>query len=202
MRIVVQEFMSLDGVVQAPSYPDEDTSAGFHRGGWNMAYMDEEALRWTIEGVQRADAYLFGRGTFEMFARHWPNASPAEAPPPLAEPLNARPKLVASTTLREPLGWSRAKLLKGDVRQAVREERQRGTGTLLCIGSPVLARTLLEADLVDELRLMIDPLLLGSGKRAFPEGGGLRRFEVKALRTTKVGAILATYTRAKDLEQP
>lgn len=198
MRLVVQEFMSLDGVVQAPSYPDEDTSAGFTRGGWNIPYMDEDALRWTIEGVQSADAYLFGRGTFEMFAKHWPNASPAQAPPPLAEPLNSRPKFVASTTLREPLGWSHAQLLKGDVVQAVRDKKHSTKGTLLCIGSPGLARTLLEADLVDELRIMIDPLLLGSGKRAFPEGSALRRFEVKSSRATRLGAILATYTRAKD----
>lgn len=199
MRLVVQEYMSLDGIVQAPSYPDEDTSGGFTRGGWNAPYIDEDALRWTIESVQSADAYLLGRGTFEMFAKHWPNASPAEAPPPLAEPLNSRPKFVASTTLREPLGWSHAQLLRGDVVQAVWGKKHSGNGTLLCIGSPGLARTLLEADLVDELRLMIDPVLLGSGKRVFPEGNALRRFEVKASRTTRLGAILVTYSCAKDL---
>lgn len=196
MRLAVQEFMSLDGIVQAPSYPDEDTSSGFTQGGWNMPYMDEDALQWTVEGVQGGDAYLLGRGTFEMFAKHWPKASAAEAPPPLAEPLNSRPKFVASTTLQEPLGWSNAQVLTGDVVQAVRHKKRTGSGMLLCIGSPGLARTLLEADLVDEIRLMIDPVLLGSGKRAFPEGGTLRRFEVKAARTTKGGAILATYTRA------
>jgi len=195
MRLAVQEFMSLDGVVQAPNYPGEDTSAGFSKGGWNVPYMDEDALRWTIEGVQSADAYLFGRGTFEMFAKHWPNASLAEAPPPLAEPLNSRPKFVASTTLREPLPWSHAQLLQGDVVAALSEKKRSGDGTLLCIGSPGLAKTLLDADLVDELRLMIDPVLLGTGKRAFPEGVALRRFEVKEARTTKTGAILATYSR-------
>lgn len=195
MRLVVQEYMSLDGVVQAPSYPGEDASAGFSKGGWNVPYMDEDALRWTIEGVQSADAYLFGRGTFEMFAKHWPSAS--DAPPPLADPLNTRPKLVASTTLREPLAWSHAQLLKGDVVGAVRHKKEGGDGTLLCIGSPRLASTIIEADLADELRLMIDPVLLGSGKRAFPEGGALRRFEVKEARPTRAGAILATYARAK-----
>lgn len=198
MRLVVQEFMSLDGVVQAPSYREEDTSSGFRRGGWNVAFMDEDARRWTVEGVQSADAFLFGRGTFQMFAKHWPNASPAEAPPVLAEPLNTRPKLVASTTLREPLGWSGAELLKGDVVKAVRERKREGDGILLCIGSPGLARTLLEADLVDALRLMIDPVLLGPGKRAFPEAGAQGRFDLEWSQRTTLGAILATYARSEE----
>lgn len=198
MRLVVQEFMSLDGVVQSPQYPDEDASGGFTRGGWNMPYMDEAAMRWTVEGIQSADAFLFGRGTFEAFAKHWASAPPEQAPPELAGPLNSRPKLVASTTLREPLAWSNARLLAGDVARAVREEKRRGGGTLLCIGSPGLVRTLLAADVVDELRLMIDPVLVGSGKRAFPHGDVLRRFNVKSTQTTSAGAILASFVRQPE----
>lgn len=198
MRLVVQEFMSLDGVVQSPQYPDEDPSGGFTRGGWNMPYMDEDAMRWTVEGIGSADAFLFGRGTFEAFAKHWASAPPEQAPPDLAGPLNSLPKLVASTTLREPLAWSNARLLAGDVEQTVRKEKQRGSGSLLCIGSPGLVRTLLAADLVDELRLMIDPVLVGSGKRAFPHGDTLRRFDVKSMRTTSTGAILASFVRHSE----
>lgn len=195
MRLIVQEYMSLDGIVQAPMYPDEDASGGFDRGGWNMPYMDEDALRWTVEGVQGADAFLFGRGTFVAFAKHWSTAPADQAPPALADPLNLRPKFVVSMTLREPLGWSHSQLLRGDAARAVLDTKRNRHGTLLCIGSPRLARTLLEADLVDALRLMIDPVLVGSGKRAFPDAKGLRRFELQSSQTTRSGAILAAYGR-------
>jgi dihydrofolate reductase len=198
MRLVVQEFMSIDGVVQSPQYPDEDSSGGFTRGGWNMPFMDEDAMRWTVEGIQSADAFLFGRGTFEAFAKHWQNAPPEQAPPEIAGPLASRPKLVASTTLRGPLSWSNSRLLEGDAVESVREEKGHGSGTLLCVGSPGLASSLLAGDLVDELRLMIDPVLIGSGKRAFPQKDTVQRFDVSALRTTGAGAILASFVRRSE----
>jgi dihydrofolate reductase len=192
-KVIAYEWMSLDGVVQAPSYPDEDTSGGFAHGGWHRRYLDDTAMRWVVDEMARAGGFLFGRGTYEAFAAHWPNAGESERD--LAEPLNSKPKYVVSTTLAQPLGWQNTTLLPGAAAEAVSGLKQSDRGDLHLIGSPRLARTLLENDLLDELQLMIDPILLGGGKSFFPDDGGLRALRLVHSRPTSTGALLATYAR-------
>lgn len=190
-RVIVDEFMALDGVVQAPGGADEDTSGGFAHGGWHLGYFDELSQRWVLSGLADAGGFILGRGTYEIFAAYWPTA-PAEEQV-LAEPLNTRPKYVASTTLAEPLAWQNSHLLEGDVAAALAALKQADGDDLHVIGSPALAQTLLRHGLVDELRLMIDPLVLGGGKRLFPDDGALRPLKLVESQVTSTGAILATY---------
>ena len=158
-KVIANEWMTLDGVVQAPSYADEDVTGGFGHGGWHTRYLDEVSMNWVIENVRGAGGYLLGRGTYEIFAAHWPEAP--EEQQVLAEPLNALPKYVASTTLDEPLGWQNSRLLRGDIGAAVRALKAEGGKDLHVIGSPGLVQTLMALGLLDELRLMIDPLVVG-----------------------------------------
>jgi dihydrofolate reductase len=190
-RVIANEWMTLDGVVQAPSYPDEDVSGGFGHGGWHSRYFDDLSMNWVIESVRGAGGYLLGRGTYEIFAAHWPKA-PAEQQV-LAEPLNTLPKYVASTTLSEPLGWQNSTLLRGDIGPAVRALKAGHGKDLHVIGSPGLVQTLIVLGLVDELRLMIDPVLVGGGKRLFRDDGALRRLRLADSQVTSTGAIIATY---------
>jgi dihydrofolate reductase len=145
--------------------------------------------------VTEAGGFLLGRRTFETFAAHWPNASEEEQV--LAEPLNTRPKYVASTTLTEPLQWQNATLLRGGVAPAVAALRRQDGGDLLAIGSTRLVQTLVEHDLVDELRVMVDPLVVGGGKRLFAEDGALRPLRLLDSQVTTAGAIIATYAPAR-----
>jgi dihydrofolate reductase len=192
-KMIVQEWMTLDGVVQAPGAADEDPSGGFSHGGWSLPYFDEVAMKWAVENVAAAGGYLLGRRTYEVFAAHWPTASEAEQP--LAEPLNTKPKYVASTTLSEPLEWRNSTVLEGDVAGAVAAlKQQEDGGDLLVIGSPQLVQTLVGQDLVDEFRVMIDPLVVGGGKRLFGDDGVLRRLRLLDSQVTTTGAILATWT--------
>jgi dihydrofolate reductase len=193
-KVIANEWMTLDGVVQSPSYPDEDPSGGFRHGGWHGRYFDDLSMNWVIENVRGAGGYLLGRGTYEIFAAHWPNASAAEQA--LAEPLNALPKYVASTTLDEPLGWQNARLLRGDLGGAVRALKAQEGKDLHVIGSPRLAQSLLALGLVDELRLMIDPVIAGGGKRFFSDDGTLRSLRLADSQVTSTGAIIATYIAA------
>ncbi len=193
-KIVADEFMTLDGVVQAPSYPDEDPGGGFAHGGWNAPYFDDLSMNWVIENVRGAGGYLLGRGTYEIFAAHWPNAPQEQQA--LAEPLNALPKYIASTILGEPLGWQNARLLRGDIGAAVRALKVEEGNDLHVIGSPGLVQTLIAHDLIDEMRLMIDPVVLGGGKRLFPADGSPRRLRLSSNQVTTTGALLLTYTRA------
>jgi dihydrofolate reductase len=191
-KMIVQEWMTLDGVVQAPGAADEDPSGGFSHGGWSLPYFDEVAMKWAVENVAAASGYLLGRRTYEVFAAHWPTASEAEQP--LAEPLNTKPKYVASTTLSEPLEWRNSTVLEGDVAGAVAAlKQQEDGGDLLVIGSPQLVQTLVGQDLVDEFRVMIDPLVVGGGKRLFGDDGALRRLRLLDSQVTTTGAILATW---------
>jgi dihydrofolate reductase len=193
-KVIVDEWMSLDGVVQAPGAPDEDRSGGFEHGGWHLRYFDEASMNWVVDGLTSAGGYLLGRGTYENFAAHWPSASEEEQV--VAEPLNTRPKYVASTTLTEPLEWQNSSLLQGDVAEAVAALKQAEGDDLHVIGSPKLAQTLFEHDLVDELRVMIDPLVLGGGKRLFRDDSVLRPLRLVEHEVTTTGAILATYAPA------
>jgi dihydrofolate reductase len=190
-KVIVTEWMSLDGVVQAPGAADEDTSGGFEHGGWHLPYFDDPSQQWVVETLTEAGGYLFGRRTYENFASHWPNASEEEQI--IAQPLNTRPKYVASTTLTEPLEWRNSKVLQGDVAKAVAALKRQDGGDLLVIGSTELVRTLIEHDLVDEFRVMIDPLVLGGGKRIFRDDGARRPLRLVDSRVTTTGAIIATY---------
>ena len=166
----------------------------FGHGGWHTRYLDDLSMNWVIENVRGAGGYLLGRGTYEIFAAHWPEAPDEQNV--LAEPLNALPKYVASTTLGEPLGWRNSRLLRGDVGAAVRALKVEGGNDLYVIGSPGLVQTLMALGLLDELRLMIDPLVAGGGKRLFRDDGALRSLRLAGSRVTSTGAIIATYAAA------
>jgi dihydrofolate reductase len=193
-KVIVNEFMSLDGVAQAPGGADEDTSGGFEHGGWHLGYFDDISQKWVLESIVAAGGFLLGRRTYEIFAAYWPNAPEEEQV--FAEPLNGKPKYVASTTLTEPLEWQNSTLVEGEVAAAVAAMKQADAGDLHVIGSTELVRTLIEHDLVDELRLMIDPVVLGGGKRIFRDDGLLRQLRLVDGQLTGTGAILATYARA------
>jgi dihydrofolate reductase len=190
-KLVVDEWVSLDGVVQGPSSPDEDTEGGFDRGGWHAPFMDEDAMAWVLRNVGQAGAFVFGRRTYEIFAAYWPNAQPEERA--LSDPFNQRPKYVASRTLREPLPWENSTLLSGDIPAALAELKAEEGGDLHILGSTQLTRTLLPHGLVDELRFMIDPVVVGAGKRLFEEAPTSTPLRLVESETTSRGAVLLTY---------
>jgi dihydrofolate reductase len=198
-KVIVNEWMSLDGVVQAPGAADEDRSGGFKHGGWHLRYFDQVSQEQALKNVVEAGAFLLGRRTYEILASYWPSAPENEQV--IAEPLNTKPKYVASATLSEPLKWQNSKLLHGDTAQALAALRQEQGDDLHVIGSTELVQTLIEQGLVDELRLMIDPLLLGGGKRIFGADGALRPLRLVHSQVTTTGAILATYAPA-DGDRP
>jgi dihydrofolate reductase len=194
-KVIVNEFLSLDGVAQAPGGADEDPSGGFAHGGWHMQYMeDEPARKWVLESIVEAGGFLLGRRTYEIFAGYWPNAP--EEDQVIAEPLNTKPKHVVSTTLTAPLEWQNSTLLEGEMAAAVAALKQAEGDDLHVIGSTELVRNLIEKDLVDELRLMIDPVVLGGGKRIFRDDGLLRQLRLVEGQVTGTGAILAKYAPA------
>jgi dihydrofolate reductase len=189
-KVIVNEFMSLDGVVQAPGGADEDTSGGFAHGGWHLRYFDDVSQKWVLDSIVEAGGFLLGRRTYEIFAAYWPNAPEEEQV--IAEPLNTKQKYVASTTLSEPLEWQNSTLLQGDVAGAVAALKQEDGADVHVIGSAQLVGTLIDRELVDEFRLMIDPLVLGGGKRIFRDDGRLRPLRLVEGQVTSTGAILAT----------
>jgi dihydrofolate reductase len=195
MRVVVNEFMSLDGVVQAPGGPEEDTDGGFAHGGWSMQYFDPEVMGAAIaDGMSTAEALLFGRRTWQAMAGAWPE----RAGDPYADQMNAIKKYVVSRTLTaDDLSWNNTTLLPGD--QAVADIaalRGQNGGDLLVWGSASLVRTLLAEGLVDELNLMIEPIVLGGGKRIFPEDGVARPMELVGCNTAGTGVQICTYRPA------
>ncbi|MDT0378294.1 dihydrofolate reductase family protein [Streptomyces sp. DSM 42041] len=195
MRIVSIAFMSLDGVVQAPGGPEEDTDGGFAHGGWTGPFFDPEVVGGAFDdALNAADAALYGRRTWQAMARAWPE----RAGDPFADRLNALPKYVVSRTLAEDdLTWDNTTLIPGDEAPArLRALRGGDDGNLLVMGSPTLVRSLLEEDLVDELRLIVMPVLLGGGKSVFPAGGALRTLELAASTTSPAGVLVCTYRRA------
>jgi len=194
-KVIADEWMTLDGVIQAPGQADEDRTGGFQHGGWHVGYFDDMALRWVVASVVTAGGFLLGRRTYEIFAAHWPNASEEEQV--LAEPLNTKPKYVASRTLTEPLAWQNSRVLQGDVAEAVAALKQEDGEDLHVIGSSELVQTLFERDLVDEFRVMIDPVVVGGGKRLFRDDGGLRPLRLVDSQVTTTGVIVATYAPAE-----
>ena len=196
MRIVISEFMSLDGVVQAPGGPREDTDGGFAHGGWSMPFFDEEVMGPAFdEMTKRTDALLYGRRTWQVMAGAWPG----RAGDPFADWINGVEKYVVSSTLSESdLTWEPTTLIPGDtVVEAVGALRERPGRDVNVMGSAQLVRTLFAADLVDELSLMIEPILLGGGKGIFPEDGAARTFELLSAATTSTGVQLCRYQRAR-----
>jgi dihydrofolate reductase len=188
------ENVTLDGVMQAPAAPDEDPRGDFEHGGWGAAYSDEVAMRVAAEGMAREGALLLGRLTYERFHRTWAGRTDN----PFSPVLDARRKYVASRTLSEPLPWQNSTLLTGPAPQAVAELKATAPEQDLAIlGSGVLVRELLAADLVDELQLSIHPLVLGTGTRLFADGGRRLPFELARSVTTTTGVIIATYRRAR-----
>jgi dihydrofolate reductase len=190
-RVIVDEWMTLDGVAQAPGEKNEDTTGGFQYGGWHMDYVDEAFMSWMLANLHEAGGFLLGRRTYEGFAAHWPNASEEEQP--VAEPLNKGQKYVASRTLREPLEWQNSSLLRGDAGEAVAALKREDGGDLHVIGSTNLVRTLIENDLVDEFRLIIDPVVVGGGKRIFHDDGELRSLRLVESEVTSKGSFIARY---------
>jgi len=194
-NVIVNEWLSLDGVAQAPGAPDEDPTGGFEHGGWHLRYFDDLSRNWTVENLTRAGGFLLGRRTYQGFAGHWPSAPEEEQV--IARPLNTLPKYVASRTLTDPLEWQNSAVLRGDVAEAVRALKQEAGDDLLVIGSTELVHTLIQHELVDEFRLMIDPVVLGGGKRIFRDDGALRSLHLLDSQVTTTGAIIATYVPAK-----
>ncbi len=195
MQIILSDFMSLDGVVQAPGGREEDTTGGFTNGGWSVPFFDVEAMGSAIDDVMgETEALLFGRRTWQVMAGAWPD----RAGDPFADRMNEIPKYVASRTLtQDDLTWPGSTLLPADdAIGAVRELRARqGTG-LQVMGSASLATQLVEHDLVDEYRLMIEPILLGGGKRVFPDDGRARPLELVSTVTADTGVLICTYRPA------
>ena len=192
MRVVVNEFMSLDGVVQAPGGPEEDTDGGFSHGGWSMPYFDPEVMgAAVVDGMSTVEALLFGRRTWQGMAAAWPG----RAGDPYADQMNAITKYVVSRTLTEnDLSWNNTTLLSGDRAVAdIAALRGQDGGDLLIWGSVSLVVTLLAESMVDELNLMIEPILLGGGKRIFPEDGTARPMQLVKCVTTGTGVQMCTY---------
>jgi dihydrofolate reductase len=191
-KLAVNTFMSLDGVMQGPGGPDEDPSGGFTYGGWGVNYMDDEMM----DQVAKATPYelLLGRGTYEIFAAHWPYDEG-----PIADQLNSTRKHVASNTL-ERVEWNNSTLITGDVADYVATLKSQDGPEIQVHGSPGLIQTLLEHDLIDEFRMWIFPVVIGTGKRFFGDGtmaAGLRLVDSKV---TKTGVTINTYERGGDIE--
>ncbi len=181
-KIVVNAFLTLDGVMQAPGGPDEDRDGGFAHGGWQAPYLDDVMGRLVTEGMKDADGFLLGRRTYDIFASYWPKVTDPDDP--IATALNARPKYVVSRSL-ERVTWNNSSLIKGDVVAELRKLRQRPGRTVQTWGSTELLQTLLKHDLVDEYRLFIFPVVLGSGKRLF--GSGTVPAALKQVETVTTG---------------
>jgi len=192
MRVVASEFISLDGVVQAPGGPDEDTSGGFAHGGWSHRFFDPQVMGPVIGGLaERSDALLQGRRTHQVSATAWPD----RAGDPFADWINAAQKYVVSNTLSDDdLTWHPTTIIRGDdLVDTVSALRAKPGGDIYIYGSLSLVRALLTAKLIDELVLMIEPITLGGGKTLFPTDGEARTFELISAQTTNTGVQICRY---------
>jgi dihydrofolate reductase len=190
-KVIVNEFLTLDGTAQSPGGAEEDSSGGFKHGGWHMLYGARSGM---AKLIGEAGGFLLGRRTYEIFAGYWPTAP--EDVQELAAPLNTKPKHVASRTLTDPLEWQNSSVLRGTLPEAVAALKEEGGGDLLVMGSTVLVQSLIQHGLVDEFRLLINPVLVGGGKRIFPEDGALRPLRLIDHEVTSTGSIIATYAPA------
>jgi dihydrofolate reductase len=194
MKIIVIDFMSLDGVVQSPGGADEDTDGDFLHGGWSNPYFDPETMGAAIgEVMEETEALLFGRRTWRVMADAWPG----RAGDPFADQMNALPKHVASRTLSEgDMEWNTTLLPADDAIGAIRRLRESDGDGIQIWGSASLAEQLVHNDLVDEYRMMIEPVLLGGGKRIFPDDGTARPLELVSTSTSNTGVLICTYRPA------
>jgi dihydrofolate reductase len=198
MQIILSDFISLDGVTQAPGGPDEDTDGGFAHGGWSAPFFDPETMGPVIgEVMSRTDALLFGRRTWDGMAAAWPD----RAGDPYADQMNAIPKYVASRTLSADDAssrWNNTTLLGGggDAIDAIRDLRAQDGGGLQVWGSTSLASQLVAHDLVDEYQLMLEPILLGGGKSIFPADGRARTLELVSVQQAPTGVLVCAYRPA------
>jgi dihydrofolate reductase len=190
--LAVNTFMSLDGVMQSPGGPDEDPTGGFTHGGWGVNYFNDEMM----EQVAEADPYelLLGRGTYEIFAAHWPYNEG-----PIADQLNSTRKHVASTTL-DRVDWNNSTLIAGDVAEYVAALKRQDGPEIQVHGSPGLIQTLLKHDLIDEFRIWIFPVVLGHGKRFFGDGTIPAALKLVDSKVSKTGVTINTYERAGEIK--
>jgi len=190
-KLLVTTFVSLDGVMQAPGGPDEDRDGGFEHGGWSAPHFDDHLMRLMTELVDRGDALLLGRRTYDIFAAAWPLAKDDD---PIGSKLNSMPKYVASRTL-DTVSWQNSTLLTGDVAEAVAKLKQGDGGEIQVHGSGGLIQTLIEHDLVDEFHVLVFPVLLGSGKRLFAEGTIPAGLKLTGTTVSTTGVVVSTYQR-------
>jgi dihydrofolate reductase len=194
-RIVVSEFVTLDGVMQAPGDPNEDRTGGFDHGGWQLAYFDEVFGSTMTEAFAATGGLLLGRRTYDIFAAFWPK-QPADDP--LAGTMNGLQKYVVSTTLTEPLAWQNSTLIKADVAGEVAKLKEGSGKEIQVIGSGELVQTLIRDGLIDAYRLMVHPLVLGTGKRLFREGTALTKLRLVDSKPTTTGVLILTYEPEKS----
>lgn len=192
-RIVVFNNVTLDGVMQAPGRPDEDTRGGFQHGGWALPYADPAVGKAAGESMATTGSLLFGRRTYEDFYKVWPNRTDN----PFTEVLNNTPKYVASTKLKEPLPWMNSILLKGDISKSVAKLKQQSDKDIVILGSGVLIQSLMKHNLIDQFILLIHPLILGSGQRMFSDGGPFASLKLVDTKMTTTGVVIATYIPAE-----
>lgn len=192
-KVVVNVNLTLDGVMQAPGRPDEDTRGGFKYGGWATPYFDPVMAGNAAKGMAQMPALLFGRRTYEDFYAVWPNRTDN----PFTAFLDNAQKYVASTTLTEPLPWINSTLLKGDAATTVAALKKQSDKDIAVFGSGVLVQSLMRANLIDEYVISIHPLVLGSGRGLFPEGSPFTALTLIDTKTTTTGVVIATYVPGK-----
>jgi dihydrofolate reductase len=191
-RIIVNAFLTLDGVMQAPGGPDEDRDGGFEHGGWQAPYTDEAVLRLVVDGIKDADGFLLGRKTYDIFSSYWPKITDPNNP--IATALNSRPKHVLSRSL-DRVTWNNSSLIRGDAVAEIQKLRQQPGRTVHTWGSTDALQTLLKNDLIDEYRLFVYPLVLGSGKRLFASGTVPAALEQVEVVTTGNGPTFYRFER-------
>ena len=192
MRVVASEYMSLDGVVQAPGGPEEDTSGGFRHGGWSMPYFDPEVIGAVVDGfAARNQALLQGRRTYQVSAAAWPDRSGD----PFSDWINGAQKYVVTDTLTDgDLAWQPTTIIRGaDLVSSVAAMRDKPGGDIYIYGSLSVVRSLLTAGLIDELVVMIEPITLGGGKTLFPQDGEARRYKLISAETAATGVQVCRY---------
>ena len=193
-KLIVSEFISLDGVIQSPGGPEEDPGGGFDLGGWIVPYADEAGGKDLHDLLSRPFELLLGRRTYDIFASYWPNVPGDSGAQAIADPFNRVAKHVATHRSGD-LDWHNSRALKGDLVDAVRALKARDGADLLTFGSGDMVRQLLRAGLVDELRLLIHPLLLGPGKRLFGDDAQPSAFTLAHSIVTTAGVVIARYVR-------
>jgi dihydrofolate reductase len=193
-KVVVFTSLTLDGVMQAPGRPDEDPRGGFTHGGWAQPYNDPVMGAVAAEGMADTGPILLGRRTYQDFFSFWPH----QTDNPFTEVLDNSQKYVASTTLAEPLPWRNSTLLEGDAAEAVAGLKRQPGKDMVVLGSGELVQSLMRRNLVDQYVLLIHPLVLGSGRRLFPDGGAPATLRLVDTKTTTTGVVIATYQEEGD----